>query len=258
MKFISSLEDKTKHTLLKSIASLLEKNPQGNLPKIIKLSKLLTTDPSSIDMINSFEISYNHIPDFKQYIDDLIENTDYRIINNLVVNILGSNLSYKNKYSNITAHSPHSLIIHCDTFKYNNSSLNYMNINEIISESRKLGVFTFIITGINTLSSDLLYNIYEKYSNSIFIPIADKSNITENMCQEIIKCGNIFPMFQHKSDNINILKENGIPVFNMTNIQKLLSKVDCGNNFSNLKTFSLEFNKFSLNKLKTCSLSDLI
>lgn len=258
MNFISSLGDKTKNTLLKSIASLLEKNPQENLTKIIKLSKLLAVDQSSIEKIDSFEASYNNIPDFKNYVDDMIEHTDHKIMKNFVVNILGSNLSHKKKYSSVTAQSPRSLMIDCDVFKSNNSSLNFTKLDKIISESRKIGVFTFIITGVSPLSSDFLYKIYEKYSDSLFIPVADKNNVTHNVCQKIIECGNIFPMFQHNSTNINILKNNGIPVFNMPHIQKLLSKVDYGTELSHLKTFSLEFNEFSINKLKTCSLSDLI
>ena len=35
MKFINSIGDKAKDTLLQSIAALLEKNPQSNLPKIV-------------------------------------------------------------------------------------------------------------------------------------------------------------------------------------------------------------------------------
>lgn len=258
MNFISSLGDKTKNALLKSIASLLEKNPQENLAKIIKLSKLLAVDQSSIEKIDSFQALYSTIPDFKNYVDDMIEHTDHKIMKNFVVNILGRNLSHKKKYSNVTSYSPRSLMIDCDIFKSNNSSLNFVKADKIISESREIGVFTFIITGISPLSSDFLYRICEKYNDSLFIPIADKNNITDKICRKIIECGNIFPLFQHNCADIDILKNNGIPVFNMPYIQKLLRKVDYDTGLSHLKTFSLEFNEFSINKLKTYSLSDLI
>lgn len=61
------------------------------------MSKLLVSDKSSCDMIKDFETSYNEVPDFKAYIDDLINNTDYKILKNFIVNILGSNISAKKK-----------------------------------------------------------------------------------------------------------------------------------------------------------------
>ena len=261
MKFINSIGDKAKNTLLKSIASLIEKNPQSNLPKIIKLSKLLTNDSSSIEMINSFELSYNQIPDFKKYIDDLIENTDYKIMNNFVVNILGKNLSLKNKHSNISTQnesSPHSLIIDSNSLELIDQSLNYNNIDKIISDSKKIGIFTFIITGTEPLSLDFLYDIYEKYSDSLFIPITKEKCISDSSCKKIIKCGNVVPMFQYNNDNMDFLRKNGVPSFNMMYLQKLLKQVKSKNNLSNIKTFSLEFNGSSQKKLIKCSLSDLI
>ena len=65
MKFMNSLGDKARDTLLGSIAALIEKDPKSNLPKIVKLSKLLVSDKSSTEIINNFEDSYNHKKDFK-------------------------------------------------------------------------------------------------------------------------------------------------------------------------------------------------
>lgn len=144
MKFINSIGDKAKDTLLQSIAALLEKNPQSNLPKIVKMSKLLVSDKSSCDMIKDFETSYNEVPDFKAYIDDLINNTDYKILKNFIVNILGSNISAKKKnhiFLSENSSQPRSLIINSNSKTQGLNTLNYNELDKIISESRKNGNF---------------------------------------------------------------------------------------------------------------------
>ena len=150
MKFINSIGDKAKDTLLQSIAALLEKNPQSNLPKIVKMSKLLVSDKSSCDMIKDFETSYNEVPDFKAYVDDLINNTDYKILKNFIVNILGSNISAKKKnhiFLSENSSQPRSLIINSNSKNQGLKTLNYNELDKIISESRKMGIFAFIING---------------------------------------------------------------------------------------------------------------
>ncbi|WP_455796752.1 hypothetical protein [Clostridium butyricum] len=140
MKFINSIGDKAKDTLLQSIAALLEKNPQSNLPKIVKMSKLLVSDKSSCDMIKDFETSYNEVPDFKAYVDNLINNTDYKILKNFIVNILGSNISAKKKnhiFLSENSSQPRSLIINSNSKNQGLKTLNYNELDKIISESRK-------------------------------------------------------------------------------------------------------------------------
>lgn len=259
MKFINSIGDKAKDTLLQSIAALLEKNPQSNLPKIVKMSKLLASDKSSCDMIKNFESSYNEVPDFKAYVDDLIINTDYKILKNFIVNILGSNISSKKKnpiFLSENSSQPRSLII--NSKNQGLKTLNYNDLDKIISESRTMGIFAFIINGSELFSLNYLKNIYEKHSDSLFIPVATDNCIDDSLCKKILKCGNVIPLFPNKNSCSDMLRQNGIPSFNINYIHSLFKKAKFNNDFSNLKTFSLEFNDSKPNQFITYSLLDLV
>lgn len=261
MNFINSIGNKAKTTLLQSIASLLEKDPQNNVAKIIKLSKLLASDKESIQMINSFESSYNEIPDFKLYIDDLLTTTDHKIMNNFIVNILGNNLNHNDKHSRSPAKkssAPRSLVINAHSDCLTNKTLSSNDFDKIIAESRKMGVFTFIIYGCDSKALNYLYDVYKKYSDSLFIPVSEECILNENSCHKILECGNVIPLFQQKNINTDLLRKNGIPSFNINYLQNLFKKSKFNNNLSGLKTFSLEFNGISQKKLMTYSISDLI
>lgn len=259
MNFINSIGNKAKTTLLQSIAALLEKDPQNNVMKIIKLSKLLASDKESIQMINSFESSYNEVPDFKLYIDDLLSTTDHKIMTNFIVNILGNNLNNKHSRSPAEETSmPRSLVINAHSHCLNNKTLNCSDLDKIIEESRKIGVFTFIIYGCESKALNYLYDVYKKYSDSLFIPVSQECMLNEKSCHKILECGNVIPLFQHKNINTDLLRKNGIPSFNINYLQNLLKKSKFNNNFSVLKTFSLEFNGVSQKRLMTYSILDLI
>lgn len=260
MKFISSIEDKAKDTILLSIANLLEKNPKNNLPKIIKMSKLLVSDKLSSNMIKNFESSYNEFPDFKSYFDDFIINTDYKILKNLIVNILGNNIRSKKKSHSLlsgNSNNPHSLIINSNGNNLSSKVLNYNNIDNIVFESRKIGIFAFIINAPGIFSLNYLYDIYEKYADSLFIPITDGNNINDSICKKILNCSNVIPMLPY-NNNSNILRQNRIPSLNINYIHSLFEKSKFNNDLYKLKTFSLDFNNFSKNKMIMYSLSDLI
>lgn len=261
MNFINSIGNKAKITLLQSIATLLEKDPQNNFAKIIKLSKLLTSDKESIQMINNFESSYNDIPDFKLYIDDLLINTDPKIMNNFIVNILGNNLNSNDKRTHSLPKDssiPRSLLINTHYDYLTNKTLTCSELDRIIKESRKIGVFTFIIYGCDSKALNYLYDIYKKYSDSLFIPVAEGCILNENSCHKILECGNVIPLFENKNINTDLLRKNGIPSFNITYLQDLLRKSKFNNDFSELKTFSLEVNEASQKRLMTYSIYDLL
>lgn len=261
MNFINSIGNKAKNTLLQSIASLLEKDPQKNLPKIMKMSKLLASDKSSVDMINSFESSYNNVSDFKSYIDDFLINTDHKILKNFIVNILGNNLNSDEKVSKSISKDlsqPRSLIINAHSNNMDGKALSYNELDKIIIDSRKIGIFTFIISGYESSSFNKLYDIYEKYKDSLFIPVTQQSNLNEISCMRMLKCGNVIPLLQYKNINTDILRKNGIPSFDINYLQCLLKKSKFDTDFSNIKTFSLEFNELSQKKLITYSLRELL
>lgn len=261
MNFINSIGNKAKTTLLQSIAALLEKNPTNNVAKIIKLSKLLASDEESIQMINNFESSYNEVPDFKLYIDDLLMNTDHKIMNNLIVNILGKNIKSSNKHTHSLSQDssiPRSLLINAHTDCLNRKPLTCNALDTIIKESRKIGVFTFIIYGCDQQTLNHLYDVYKKHSDSLFVPIAEEYVLNESSCHKILECANVIPLFENKNINTDLLRRNGIPSFNITYLQDLLKKSKFNNDFSHLKTFSLEFNGLYQQKLMTYSIFDLI
>lgn len=261
MKFMNSLGDKARDTLLGSIAALIEKDPKSNLPKIVKLSKLLVSDKSSIEIINNFEDSYNHKKDFKFYVDDLIANTDHKILKNFIVNILGNNLSSKDKKSKLYLKDhtqPRSLIINTKSKNIPGNILSYNDLDKIIKESRKMGIFAFIFAGCEPFSLNYLYEIYEKYSDSLFIPVTEGTSLNENSCRKILKCANVIPLLSYNNTNIDILRKNGIPSFNIKYMQSLFKECNLNDNLSHLKTFSLDFTDSSQKKLITCSLTDLV
>ena len=258
---MNSLGDKARDTLLQSIAALLEKNPKNNLPKIVKLSKLLASDKSSTELINNFEDSYNHIKDFKFYVDDLITNTDSKILKNFIVNILGNNLNPKDKTSKLYLKDhtqPRSLIINTKSKNIPGNILSYNDLDKIIKESRKMGIFAFIFTGCEPFSLNYLYEIYEKYSDSLFIPVTEGRFLNENSCRQILKCANVIPLLSYNNTNIDIVREDGIPCFNIKYMQNLFKECNFNDNLYQLKTFSLDFIDSSQKKLITCTLSDLV
>lgn len=129
------------------------------------------------------------------------------------------------------------MIINSNSKTQGLNTLNYNELDKIISESRKMGIFAFIINGSELFSLNYLHNIYEKYSDSLFIPVATGNCIDDSLCKKILKCGNVIPLFPSKNSCSDMLRQNGIPSFNINYIHSLFKKVKFNNDFSNLKLF---------------------
>ncbi len=260
MNFVNSITDRTKNALLKSIASLLEKNPQTNLPKVLKISKLLASDKTIIEMIDNFELSYNEIPELKSYVDDFLMNIDSSILKNFFINILGNNITKNenNHHNSKTDYILHSLLLDKKTLNSDSKDFTYDELDKIIYVSKKAGIFTFIISNYEDYSFSFLYKIFKKYNSCLFIPFINPKNITENSCVKILKCRNVLPLFAYETRDLNILRKNKIPGINIIYLQYLFKKTNFNNDFFNLKAFFLDFNNnLVLKKLTADSLTHL-
>lgn len=237
MKFKMSFEDRAKKALINSICLLIERNPDGSIPKIFKLSKALIKDDSTKTLLSSIEKSYEEIPSVKEFFDTSLLNINPEIRKNIFMSLVGNNNSSSKKSEK---YIPLSVILNpnnkcnlsCVNCTLSNTSAekpNFNDVDKIIGNAQKLGINYIVLFGGEPFLLDFMFKIYEKYNNIIFTPVTNGTLFTNDCVNKLLSLGNVIPTisldnienkidytygegtFEKITEGMKLLKKKGIP-----------------------------------------------
>lgn len=272
MKFKMSFENRAKKALINSICLLIEKNPDGNIPKIFKLSKALIKDDNTKRILSSIEKSYEEIPCVKEFFDSSLANINPQIRKNIFMSLVGNSSSNNNQNEKCI---PLSIIlspnnkcnlrcVNCTLSSSTSESFSYNNLDKILGNAQRLGVNYIVLYGGEPFLIDSIFKIYEKYNNIIFTPVTNGTLFTKQYVDKLLHLGNVIPIisldniknkidytcgqgtFEKIKTGMNLLNNTGIPFGISTAVSsENLSAVTSDNFIDMLITSGSKFSIYS-------------
>ncbi|MBE6062081.1 MAG: radical SAM protein [Clostridium butyricum] len=277
MNIKMSFENKAKKALINSICTLLENNPENNIPKIFKLSKTLIKDSVTKRILADFEKYYQEKPIIKAYINNSLAHINPEIKRNIFLNLINRNsksLNKKSKYLPISAilnsnTSCNLGCLNCNIYNYKNKSISFNDFDSVVKNIQKHDVNYIILLGGEPFLLDSMLDIFENNKNIIFIPVTNGTLFTEKNSNKLLKCGNVIPIISlcNNKSNIDInygngtynkiicgmklLKEKGIPFGTLTAVNTSNLSIVTSNEF--IDSLILNGSKFSIYSSSFCS-----
>lgn len=212
MKLTEYVGAKARRVMIKNVCNILEKNPEKNIPKLFKLGKTLSRDESSKKGITNIETYYQEVPCMKQFIDDILTNTNPKFLKKFFVNFLGNAIwiggeKREKLLKEEDTKIPFVLLISpsmkcnlhcagCYAAKYDKSTgLTYDKVDKIVGEARDLGIHYIIVLGGEPFFVDFMYDIYKKYDDILFTPFTNGTLFNTSVANKLTSLGNVMPMF---------------------------------------------------------------
>lgn len=211
MKIIDSMHKNLKKAVIATIYEVIEHNPEKNISRIFSLAKMVAKDGDCKQSIEVIEKYYNEVPSMKQFVQDVLANTNKtcmkKLCRNLFINaILGGALKREKWLEKEDSNIPFVLLISpsvqcslgcigCYKIDYDKSKqLNYEDIDKIVGEARDLGIYFIMVLGAEALCVDYMWRIYEKYNDIEFITFTNGTLITKEIVDKMVNIGNVIPI----------------------------------------------------------------
>ena len=286
MNLKEAIETKARLTLIKSVCSLLEKNPDKNIPKIFKLAQSFAKDELSKEKILQFQKAYSTNPSVKAFIDNSLSSINSASLKKLFTISINNALwltsdKRKELFSNNNLKIPYTIFINpsakCNlncccshTSNKNYESLKAEEIDKILIDAKELGINYVSIIGGEPFLLDFMYDIYKKHDDMIFTVFTNGTLFDSKAVETLSFLGNVIPIislsdFHEKTDchkglkiydiimkGMDLLKRNQIP-FGVYSILSCENYEDAiSDNFIDIlinkgSKFSLYFTSSSLN-----------
>lgn len=209
---MSIIKEKVEAFGIKKILGYLDSNPEENLPKIFNWLKKLDSENY---YAGAFKLGDKAVNDpyniWHKYLISLFTDIDKdvrkKIFENFLVNsvLVGSKTRRKleKKYD---CNIPWTLLmdptstcnLHCKgcwAAEYgNNLSLTYQQLDDIIIQGKKLGMYMYIYTGGEPLvRKEDIIRLCEKHSDCIFLSFTNATLIDQHFVQEMLRVKNFIP-----------------------------------------------------------------
>jgi MoaA/NifB/PqqE/SkfB family radical SAM enzyme len=231
MKLVDSIQKTAKEAVVGTVCDIIEQNPEKNVDKLFSLAKLLARDEDSKNGIVSVEEMYNEIPSVKEYIQDILINTNKNCSKKLFQNFFSNAIWYgvgkREKWmEKEDTKIPFVLLISpsmrcnlrctgCYAAKYDKSQgLQFEDVDRIVGQAHDLGIHFMIVLGGEPFFVDYMWDIYEKYSDIQFVPFTNGTLFTEEFAERLEKLGNVMPMFSLEGFEKETDARRGPGVFN--------------------------------------------
>ncbi|GIM29639.1 radical SAM protein [Clostridium polyendosporum] len=263
MKIIESMHKNIKKAVVATIYEVIEHNPEKNINRIFSLARMLAKDDDSKKSIEEIEKYYNEVPSIKQFLQEVLTNTNKafmkKLFENFFINaIWDGTLKRKKWLEKEDTKIPFVLLISpsikcnlryigCYEVDYDKSKeLSYEDIDKVVGQARDLGIYFIMVLGAEPFSVNYMWEIYEKYSDIEFMTFTNGTLITKEVADKIVKLGNIIPMlyldgFEKETDSkggsgtflkvmkgMDFLKDRGVffgvsSVVSRSNVEKVTS-----------------------------------
>lgn len=230
MGIIDNIEKKAKQTVLKTAFDLIDKNPEKNIDKFIDLIKKNMKDEEQLQKFEEFETIFMETDSMKLYVEDILKNSHKNCMKKIIYNFIGNQIwfgsSKREKLGDkIGRKLPFTLMITpsmrcnlrcqgCETANYSKKDdLPYEDMEKIIKEARDLGIYYIVILGGESFFNDYLMDLYNKYSDMMFMPLTNGTLFNDKVVDRIANMGNVFPVISLDGDESYVDSIRGRGVF---------------------------------------------
>jgi len=212
MKLTESLEKGIKESLIKTVISYIDKNPEKNVNKIFGIVKGAVKDPYCISQIDTVLNYYNTNKSVHEYIQNILKTVNKKCLKKFFANFLSNavwfGMSRRDKYLYEEDTKVPFVILLSPSMRCNlrctgcyagnyskKDDIPVEEVDRLIGEARNFGTYFFIILGGEPFINNYMLNIYKKYSDCMFVPFTNGTLFTEKLADKIQKLGNVAPMF---------------------------------------------------------------
>ena len=181
MKIIEKIQKGTKERIIGKAVDLIDKDPVGNVDKIISLSKKVSKGQFSEDKISFIYDYYKSNKPTNDYVQNILATTDKKCLKSFFVNFVSNAIWHgvpkREKYlKKEDTKIPFAILISpsmrcnlsckgCYAAKYDKKEdIPFEEVDRIVKEARDLGIYFFVVLGGEPFFIDYMMDIYEKYN----------------------------------------------------------------------------------------------
>lgn len=199
-----------KEHLLRQLLGYLEKDPEVNLPKILKLAKSIVIKKEHKEAVEKVELAYQQNPAIKNFINRLFTathpNVKHRLVYNWFINAMIFGIPKQEQISQKHGvHVPSFFLVDptgacnlacegCWAGKYaEKNSLSFERLDRLFSEAKELGIYWVVMSGGEPFVYPRLFELAGKHSDMTFMVYTNGTLIDQEAADKIIEVGNLSP-----------------------------------------------------------------
>ncbi|AZV55271.1 radical SAM protein [Clostridium sp. AWRP] len=231
MKVTGILEKATKNALAKAGVELLNRDPEESLDKLFALiKKTVKRDEENLARVERVQELYETNQAIHKLVIGIIRNSNKKCMDKLFTNFFSNAVWYgmpkrEQFFQDTGIKTPFTILISpsmrcnlrctgCYASSYSKEDdIPKEEVDRIIGEARKLGIYYFIILGGEPFINDYMLDIYKKYNDCIFTPFSNGTLFDEKLADKIKKLGNVIPMFSVEGFEEETDKRRGKGIF---------------------------------------------
>ncbi|ADK13287.1 Cyclic pyranopterin monophosphate synthase [Clostridium ljungdahlii DSM 13528] len=231
MKVTGILEKATKNALAKAGVELLNRDPEESLDKLFALiKKTVKKDEENLARVERVQELYETNQAIHKLVIGIIKNSNKKCMDKLFTNFFSNAVWYgmpkrEQFFQDTGIKTPFTILmspsmrcnlrcIGCYASSYSKEDdIPKEEVDRIIGEARKLGIYYFIILGGEPFINDYMLDIYKKYNDCIFTPFSNGTLFDEKLADKIKQLGNVIPMFSVEGFEEETDKRRGKGIF---------------------------------------------
>ncbi|OAA86668.1 radical SAM protein [Clostridium ljungdahlii] len=231
MKVTGILEKATKNALAKAGVELLNKDPEESLDKLFALiKKTVKKDEENLARVERVQELYETNQAIHKLVIDIIKNSNKKCMNKFFTNFFSNAVWYgmpkrEQFFQDTGIKTPFTILMSpsmrcnlkctgCYASSYSKEDdIPKEEVDRIIGEARKLGIYYFIILGGEPFINDYMLDIYKKYNDCMFTPFSNGTLFDEKLADKIKQLGNVIPMFSVEGFEEETDKRRGKGIF---------------------------------------------
>ncbi|RMD05001.1 radical SAM protein [Clostridium autoethanogenum] len=231
MKVTGILEKATKNALAKAGVELLNRDPEESLDKLFALiKKTVKKDEENLARVEKVQELYETNQAIHKLVIGIIKNSNKKCMDKLFTNFFSNAVWYgmpkrEQFFQDTGIKTPFTILMSpsmrcnlrctgCYASSYSKEDdIPKEEVDRIIGEARKLGIYYFIILGGEPFINDYMLDIYKKYNDCIFTPFSNGTLFDEKLADKIKQLGNVIPMFSVEGFEEETDKRRGKGIF---------------------------------------------
>lgn len=212
MKLTESLEKGIKESLIKTVISYIDKDPEKNVNKIFGIVKGAVKDSYCLSQIDTVLNYYNTNESVHEYIQNILKTVNKKCLKKFFVNFLSNavwfGMSKRDRFLYEEDTKVPFVILLSPSMRCNlrctgcyagnyskKDDIPFEEVDRLIGEARAFGTYFFIILGGEPFINNYMLDIYKKYNDCMFVPFTNGTLFTEKLADKIKNLGNVAPMF---------------------------------------------------------------
>ncbi len=206
-----SLKEKTYIQAAKPLIGYLDKDPEKNIPKLMKLAQIWDREKvldGKIGAIQKAMEEQGNWYDFvKSFWTDIDDEQRVLLFENFVVN--GNMISDRRRTKAMEKYNcnvPWAILmdptsacnlhcIGCWAAEYGNKlNMSYETLDDIVEQGKELGIFTYLFSGGEpTVRKDDIFKLCEKHHDCTFLAFTNGTMIDEDFVENMLRVKNFIP-----------------------------------------------------------------